>query len=345
LAKTGSVKTCCNQAGFIVKKIFMQISRHLLLTCAVAACLTPTLVHAADNEAQIRARQALEEKMNQMPAATNPPPAVSKPKAAAAKPAPAPKPAPPVVTVTPKSTTVEGQPAQSATIHAATPSTDSATQQKLEEALHQAQPQPVAPQPTPVVPQPAPVVEQPPMQQPAPVVQQPAAVAPKTPAVESQPAPTTPSYISTPSNDDATNQKLQEALRQKMQQTPVETAPPAIATQKPANTMKPAPTGNYAPQPAPQPAPTANYAPVPTTSTPHPNLPEQPTPQAAPAPVVSKNQPPAQPTVSLPALQAPATGLSPAKQQKLDELLNQYRADQITPQQYHEQRAKILAEP
>jgi hypothetical protein len=320
LATTCHFKSCCHQAGFIVKKIFMQISRHLLLTCAVAACLTPTLVHAADNEAQIRARQALEEKMNQMPAVTaptNPPPMASKPKAAVVKPAP------PVVTVTPNSTTVESQPASSATIHAATPSNDEATQQKLEEALRQA-----ASQPTPAV------------QQPAPVVQQPAPVGPKPAMVESQPAQSTPSYIATPSNDDATNQKLQQALRQKMDQTPAETMTPTVATQKPT---KPAPTANYAPQPMTTPAPVANYAPVPTTSSSHPNLPEQPTPQATP--ITSKNQPPTPPSFNLPALQGPATGLSSAKEQKLNELLNQYRADQITPQQYHEQRAKILAEP
>lgn len=64
--------------------------------------------------------------------------------------------------------------------------------------------------------------------------------------------------------------------------------------------------------------------------------------------VVAKSAQPSkqqQPTVSLPPLAAPATGLSAAKQQKLDQLLQLYRSDQITPQEYHEQRAKILAEP
>ena len=50
--------------------------------------------------------------------------------------------------------------------------------------------------------------------------------------------------------------------------------------------------------------------------------------------------------MSLPALTTgPPSSLSPAKQQKLDELLDQNRADQITPQQYHDQRPKNLAEP
>jgi hypothetical protein len=53
----------------------------------------------------------------------------------------------------------------------------------------------------------------------------------------------------------------------------------------------------------------------------------------------------AQPAVSLPELTGPPSPLPAAKQQKLDELLQQYRADRITPEQYHEQRAKILGEP
>ena len=43
-------------------------------------------------------------------------------------------------------------------------------------------------------------------------------------------------------------------------------------------------------------------------------------------------------------LAPPPPQLSGTKQQRLDQLLSQYRADQISPQAYHEQRAKILAE-
>jgi hypothetical protein len=46
-----------------------------------------------------------------------------------------------------------------------------------------------------------------------------------------------------------------------------------------------------------------------------------------------------------PPIQAPPLGISAEKQQRLQDLLQKYRADQITPEQYHEQRAKILAEP
>jgi hypothetical protein len=48
---------------------------------------------------------------------------------------------------------------------------------------------------------------------------------------------------------------------------------------------------------------------------------------------------------SFPPLQPPPPAISAAKRQRLDDLLARYKADQITPEQYHEQRAKILAEP
>jgi len=41
---------------------------------------------------------------------------------------------------------------------------------------------------------------------------------------------------------------------------------------------------------------------------------------------------------------APPAALSGSKEQRLQQLLQQYKSDQITPQQYHEQRAKIIAE-
>ena len=42
---------------------------------------------------------------------------------------------------------------------------------------------------------------------------------------------------------------------------------------------------------------------------------------------------------------APALPIALSKEQKLSALLSHYKADQLTPQQYHEQRAAILAEP
>jgi hypothetical protein len=306
----------------------MQISRHVLLACAIATCLTPTLLHAFDNEAQIRARQALEEKMNQMetqtsPATSSPPAVVKKPAKKSAPPAVVTKPTPPAEYSAP----------------------------------------PVAKPTTPVVTMPpaAPAVETPPAQPAptfAPEISQPATPAPVTPSASMsappmEPAPATPAYNSTPatSANSSHNDQLQQALHQKMS----ETAAPEVATEppakpvKPAKPMKPAPapmkenhvaaTPAPAPvsQPAPAPASAPEYSPVPSPSTtPRPTLsPALKTPTAIPT----------QPSLSLPQLAAPPSSLSAAKQQKLDELLQQYRADQLSPQQYHEQRAKVLSEP
>ena len=44
-------------------------------------------------------------------------------------------------------------------------------------------------------------------------------------------------------------------------------------------------------------------------------------------------------------IEPPPSPISSAKEARLAELLRKYKADEITPQQYHEQRAKILSEP
>jgi hypothetical protein len=212
-------------------------------------------------------------------------------------------------------------------------------QEKMNQ-LNTQQPAPAAvPAPKAAVAKPAPV------EKPAPPV---ITVTPQSTTVENPPArPTAPAYVTTPSNDSATSDKLSGALHQKMQEVgsqPTETTAPMMATQKPA---KPAAAPKYAPtQPVynttatPAPTTAGNYAPLPQGSESHPNLPEQPTPQ----PTMAHNQP-APPSMNLPALSGPPSPLSPAKQQKLDELLQKYRADQLSPQEYHEQRAKVLAEP
>jgi hypothetical protein len=48
---------------------------------------------------------------------------------------------------------------------------------------------------------------------------------------------------------------------------------------------------------------------------------------------------------SFPPLAGPPSALAADKEQRLQELLRKYKADQITPEEYHQQRAKILAEP
>lgn len=51
------------------------------------------------------------------------------------------------------------------------------------------------------------------------------------------------------------------------------------------------------------------------------------------------------PAVAFRPIEPPPPAISGDKAQRLAELLRQYRADQITPETYHKQRAAILAEP
>lgn len=70
--------------------------------------------------------------------------------------------------------------------------------------------------------------------------------------------------------------------------------------------------------------------------------------KAGQKPAAGQNNP--QPKVGnkVPALQPierPPLPISTDKQQRLQELLQKYRADEVTPEQYQKDRAKILAEP
>lgn len=67
--------------------------------------------------------------------------------------------------------------------------------------------------------------------------------------------------------------------------------------------------------------------------------------QPVAAPAAPGKSTSAQAAPSLPQIEGPAAAIATSKQQRLDELLNRYRADQITPEEYHQQRAAILAEP
>jgi hypothetical protein len=64
---------------------------------------------------------------------------------------------------------------------------------------------------------------------------------------------------------------------------------------------------------------------------------------APPIPVTApvKNAPPS----AFKPLEAPPLPITATQKQQLDELLRKYRADEITPQQYHEERARILGLP
>ncbi len=68
--------------------------------------------------------------------------------------------------------------------------------------------------------------------------------------------------------------------------------------------------------------------------------------QGRPAPAVTAPTPSAtKSSTQLAPLNGPPLSISWSKEERLRTLLSQYQADQISPEQYHEQRAKILAEP
>ena len=56
-------------------------------------------------------------------------------------------------------------------------------------------------------------------------------------------------------------------------------------------------------------------------------------------------KPPAKGAPALTPIQVPPPAISADKQTRLAELLRKYKADQLTPEEDHQQRAKILSEP
>jgi hypothetical protein len=61
-----------------------------------------------------------------------------------------------------------------------------------------------------------------------------------------------------------------------------------------------------------------------------------------PTQTVRRAAPGPAPFTPLPRVESP---YGPDKQQKLQELLRRYQADELTPEQYHQERAKLLAAP
>jgi hypothetical protein len=128
--------------------------------------------------------------------------------------------------------------------------------------------------------------------------------------------------------------KMEEVQGQEPQPLPVApSTPPAATVASPGSQM-----------------PTRQAIPRPTTAAP------ATTPGQHEAEMAAQNQamhPVKQPKVkatpqTLPAaspLEPPPLPISNDKQQRLAELLRRYQADQVTPEQYQQERAKILAAP
>jgi hypothetical protein len=351
----------------------MQISRSFMVACGVAYCLALLPLCAADADADLKLREALEKRINEL---QGQPPAPAAQLKQATEPAQIPAPvAAPAARQAP------------AAVLAVPPPVDSEAIAKAREALRQklseleTQPAQVAPAPVVVVPsatrKPAAAVMPAPAARPTPPAQwtptppaqpvQPAAAAqPLPPIAQPAPVPTPapavqttarPVLVAPPPVDSEAIAKAREALRQKMNElemqptiaTPGQPAP-AVAPSTPAaaSVVQPQPS---AAQPAPAPANAENIAKARAAV-------EQEMKQlkalppvaaggaAAPTELVpGKTTKQKQILLSFPPLQSPPSAVPAAKEQRLQELLRKYRADQITPEEYHQQRAKILAEP
>lgn len=281
----------------------MQISRRVLLACG-AACLLTTTVGAAETEAQIKAREALLQRMKEMQA--EPVPAQAQP----AQPAKTPTQA------TPPATTAQPQ---SETPVAIAPAGSSPEEiERAREALRKALSQPVEQQPAPTVAQPAQPVQ--PVQ---PVVTPPVQVA--------QPEP---SVISVPTSDPEQVERALEALRKAMAQpTPTVAQPtaPAAAIDQPWSEQD-----VFAPVPPPSESQMALDAI-------RKKLQEMPLP--APDRTETALRPARRGVLEFEPMKGPPTGLPPEKERRLRELTQRYFADELSPAEYHAERAKILAAP
>ncbi|HNR71267.1 MAG TPA: hypothetical protein PLV05_01195 [Verrucomicrobiota bacterium] len=127
-----------------------------------------------------------------------------------------------------------------------------------------------------------------------------------------------------------------------------------VALEQKLNELQSQPQPAEAPAPAPEtPPPTRRQAKSPKIASPKAEKAKAPAPTPAPdapaesaaAPAAARKPAPARAASALPQIEGPGAAISAEKQQRLDELLTQYRADQITPEEYHQLRAKILAEP
>jgi hypothetical protein len=328
---------------FCRKKAPMQISKSFLVVCAVAYCAALLPLRAADTEAQIKAREALEKKLKELetqsPEAAPPPSVVApQPKAKAApKAAPAPVAEPAPAAPPPMKTTTTGAaptpawrstpPAQwtptpavapaarqgAGPVLLAPPPADAESIAKAREALRQKMnelettPGQAAPQP--IVTAPALPKSTVPVT-PAPPVAPPPVTAP---AVQPVPPAPQPPPVAAPIIQPEPKPAVQSATK------PTLVAPPpvdaeSIAKAREALDQK---MKELAAQPAAQ---TVGTAPG----------------QKAP------KKPGVQP---FPPLKGPPPAVAADKQQRLDELLRKYKADELTPEEYHLQRAKIVGEP
>jgi hypothetical protein len=199
---------------------------------------------------------------------------------------------------------------------------DTDTDNKLREALRQKmsdlQAQPT-PQPAPVA-KPLPAATQP-IPTPPPAVVQPVPAPP--PAAQPPPAVAQPAPTVSPPVDQKNIDKARETLHRQMAE---------LENQPPAATAATIPSPKMADS---QPGQEPVKAKAQETAG---------KPEAQPKSEKALNKP-AKAASAFTPIQAPPPAVSADKQTRLAELLRKYKADQITPEEYHQQRAKILSEP
>ncbi len=146
---------------------------------------------------------------------------------------------------------------------------------------------------------------------------------PAVPAPATKPRPGTEAVQTAPTISDAKVQaKARAALEQKMSELNQQNwATPAVAPATP-------------PPPQTQPVAISPVKPAPPAVKPE---------VMSPANQINANYPGKE--LGLKPIQAPLLPISAAKEAQLQALLERYKADQITPEQYHAERARILAEP
>lgn len=220
----------------------------------------------------------------------------------------------------------------------ATHAADNPAQAKAREALRQMYGEQAA-QPA------APAVSQPKTQRPAAV---PAPAAPKTPAQQKAAKAPAQSLKSSPppaftTQDSAAVAKAREALRRKM----AELESGSVQTSQPTPAAAPTPATAEVQQ-----APAQGFSDVPATAADAAKLEKARTAVRQEFEAIDEKAAKAEQAAAGPGqegfkyepLQGPAVPFSPEQQRKLKELLKRYRADEITPEQYHAERAKIIAE-
>lgn len=328
------------------KKLLMTISKVSPLLCLLAAGLVCPTVRAEDNASQAAARMALAKALfdaNSQPTTNAPAAPAPAPEAPPTAPAPAPTPiapppAPAAIAPPPAPTPIAPPPAVSAPAQptmvqpdATSAGGDNPAQAAARAALAQrlfdtssaqsgtpAQQAPAAPEAAaPSVPAPAPV--------PAPIAP------PVVPSAPAQPVAVQPDTTPT-TGDNAAQSAARAALAQRLFDA---------SSAQPGTPAQPAPVMN-----------TGNASVVVVTTPGQVSAPTTiaPTTIATPGSTIDSATG-VDPTyyvgkeLGLKPINAPALPINASKEQRLQMLLDKYKADQITPQEYHAQRAAIIAEP